>query len=99
MADARNAHCSNCGDTRGGPAGHEISECTHRRPPLSTPEDRLSRIARAHRKDVGQLGLTSGMCVECGYGWPCPTYVWATTERWINATWDPADDEPGEASR
>jgi hypothetical protein len=25
---ARNVHCSNCGDTRGGPVGHEISECT-----------------------------------------------------------------------
>lgn len=24
----RNVHCSNCGDTRGGPVGHEISECT-----------------------------------------------------------------------
>lgn len=24
----RNPHCSNCGDTRGGPFGHEISECT-----------------------------------------------------------------------
>jgi hypothetical protein len=27
----RNVHCSNCGDTRGGPVGHEISECTFRR--------------------------------------------------------------------
>lgn len=25
----RNVHCSNCGDTRGGPVGHETSECTH----------------------------------------------------------------------
>lgn len=24
----RNPWCSNCGDTRGGPVGHEISECT-----------------------------------------------------------------------
>ena len=24
----RNVHCSNCGDTRGGPVGHETSECT-----------------------------------------------------------------------
>lgn len=23
----RNVHCSNCGDERGGPFGHEISEC------------------------------------------------------------------------
>lgn len=26
----RNPHCSNCGDERGGPIGHEISECTYR---------------------------------------------------------------------
>jgi hypothetical protein len=26
----RNSHCSNCGDERGGPFGHEISECLYR---------------------------------------------------------------------
>jgi hypothetical protein len=26
----RNPHCSNCGDLRGGPFGHEISECKYR---------------------------------------------------------------------
>jgi hypothetical protein len=26
----RNVHCSNCGDERGGPFGHEISECLYR---------------------------------------------------------------------
>lgn len=26
----RNRHCSNCGDERGGPFGHEISECRYR---------------------------------------------------------------------
>lgn len=26
----RNPHCSNCGDERGGPFGHEISECQYR---------------------------------------------------------------------
>lgn len=26
----RNTHCSNCGDERGGPFGHEISECQYR---------------------------------------------------------------------
>lgn len=25
----RNTHCSNCGDERGGPIGHEISECRY----------------------------------------------------------------------
>lgn len=27
----RNVHCSNCGDERGGPFGHESSECQYRR--------------------------------------------------------------------
>lgn len=27
----RNPHCSNCGDTRGGPFGHEAYECTWRK--------------------------------------------------------------------
>lgn len=26
----RNVHCSNCGDERGGPLGHETSECRYR---------------------------------------------------------------------
>ena len=26
----QNPHCSNCGDERGGPLGHEISECQYR---------------------------------------------------------------------
>jgi len=26
----RNPHCSNCGDERGGPFGHEVSECLYR---------------------------------------------------------------------
>lgn len=26
----RNVHCSNCGDERGGPFGHETSECRYR---------------------------------------------------------------------
>lgn len=99
----RNPHCSNCGDTRGGPIGHEISECTFRRPPGSTPLQRLGRIADAHRKDVDEHGGTFGLCVECGWAHPCPTYVWATTDRDLNATWDPRDDEPadqsGESSR
>lgn len=35
----RNVHCSNCGDTRGGPVGHETSECTwdSRPVPLDVP--------------------------------------------------------------
>jgi hypothetical protein len=63
---------------------------------LSSAADRLARIAHAHEKEALAGGLTSGLCVECGHAWPCPTYAWATTERDFNATWDPRDDEEGE---
>lgn len=55
--------------------------------------DRLAVIARAHSLLSGAGGLTSGECIECGHHWPCPTYVWATSDRGPSATWDPADDE------
>ena len=58
----------------------------------------MARIAEAHRKYVGDSGLTSGDCIECGEPWPCPTNVWATTDRDPMATWDPADDEPPPAA-
>lgn len=66
---------------------------------LSTPEDRLSRIAQAHKKDVDENGGTHGVCVECYQVWNeeaggCPTRVWATKDRDPLATWDPIDDEP-----
>ncbi|WP_319052656.1 hypothetical protein [Streptomyces europaeiscabiei] len=57
------------------------------------PKARLARIAEAHSKDVGEGGLTSGDCTECGHPHPCPTYTWATTDRDPLATWDPADDD------
>jgi hypothetical protein len=53
---------------------------------------RLARIAEAHSKHSGEGGLTDGLCVECGERDPCPTRVWASTERDPLATWDPADD-------
>ena len=58
---------------------------------LSTAEDRLSRIAEAHSKNQLAGGGTTGDCDECGYHWPCPTYVWATGDRSPLATWDPKD--------
>ncbi|MER5482959.1 hypothetical protein ABT024_07045 [Streptomyces sp. NPDC002812] len=56
-------------------------------------EHRLARIAEAHSKNLTVGGMTSGDCDECEQRWPCPTYVWATTDRDLIATWDPADDE------
>jgi hypothetical protein len=56
-------------------------------------QDRLDRIAEAHTKYVDPSGGTSGDCAECGWGCPCPTYIWATTNRDPLATWDPSDDE------
>lgn len=61
--------------------------------PISEQE-RLSRIADAHHKDIGDHGVTSGVCIECGHSWPCPSHVWASTGRDPLAPWDPADDEP-----
>lgn len=56
-------------------------------------QDRLDRIAQAHVPIRYPLGITDGLCAECGYPSPCPTYVWATTDRDPLATWDPTDDE------
>lgn len=58
-------------------------------------DSRLARIAEGHPKDVTRDGMTSGLCAECGHPWPCPTYVWATTERdYLTDPWHP-DDEGG----
>jgi hypothetical protein len=54
---------------------------------------RLARIAETHSKHVGGGGLTNGLCTECGHPHPCPTRIWASTDRDPLATWDPADDE------
>lgn len=63
----------------------------------STPGARLARIAEAHHKNVDEHGGTFGECNECDHAWPCPTYIWATTERdnTLN-TWDPCDDNTEE---
>lgn len=55
--------------------------------------DRLLRIAEAHSKSVDSAGGTWCDCAECGWNWPCPTNVWATTSRDVMAPWIPADDE------
>lgn len=54
---------------------------------------RLSRIAEAHTVVTGPAGLTSGLCSECNWTWPCPTYRWATEPDLdpIFNTWDPND--------
>lgn len=55
---------------------------------------RLTRIAEAHSKHVGAGGVTDGLCNECGLPHPCPTWIWASTDRDPLAPWDPADDDP-----
>lgn len=57
------------------------------------PSNRLARIAEAHSKSQTSGGMTDGYCDECAHAWPCPTNVWATTDRDTLATWDPADDD------
>lgn len=51
---------------------------------------RLDRIADAHNQVAGDVGY----CNECGLAHPCPTRIWATTERDPLSTWDPAE-RPG----
>jgi hypothetical protein len=43
----RNVHCSNCGDERGGPFGHETSECRYR--PGMTAEEVAALLPAARR--------------------------------------------------
>lgn len=57
---------------------------------------RLDRIADAHYKWVGPGGLTSGYCAECDLAHPCPTHVWASTDRDPLSTWDPEYDNENE---
>ena len=59
--------------------------------------DRLSRIADAHVRAILDGGLFDDFCMECQLPWPCPTYVWATTERNVCAPWNPLDDDEGAA--
>jgi hypothetical protein len=57
------------------------------------PAARLARIAEAHHKHIDGHGGTDGMCHECGWHWPCPTWTWATEDRDPLACWNPRDDE------
>lgn len=59
---------------------------------VADPAMQLARIAEMHTKHVTAGGMTSGDCDECWLIWPCPTYVWATTDRDPLAPWDPSDD-------
>lgn len=55
---------------------------------------RLDRIAKAHSRGV--LGHGGYTCDECHRHWPCPTYLWATTERDpVMSAWRPGDDTTG----
>lgn len=60
-------------------------------------EGRLARIAEGHEKNQYAGGLTDGECAECGWPHPCPTFIWATTERDPLAPWNARDDELEEA--
>lgn len=57
----------------------------------------LDRIAEAHSKTIDASGGSWGDCTECGWSWPCPTHVWATTDRDVLAPWNPTDDEDDDA--
>lgn len=80
-------------------AGGGIEASDHVRS-LLLIERRMHRIADRHHKQVTTGGLTDGSCNECGWEWPCPTYVWATSDTRDPTldTWDPADDEDEESA-
>ena len=59
--------------------------------PPGTESERLARIAEVHDQYIGPAGITSGYCGECERPHPCPTRVWATTDRSPLDSWDPAD--------
>jgi hypothetical protein len=59
---------------------------------MSTVAERLERIAKAHHKYITVRGAQTDYCLECANFWPCPSYVWATTDRDVNAPWDPDED-------
>ncbi len=60
---------------------------------LAAALGRLARIAEAHHQQVDVHGGTWGDCNECGWNWPCPTWVWATVGRDpVSDPWDPDDD-------
>lgn len=40
--------------------------------------DRINAIRDLHVKDVSENGMNSGGCKECGLGWPCPTFHFAS---------------------
>jgi hypothetical protein len=71
----------------------DAAELARLRAELVKADQRLTRIGRAHSKNVGAGGLTSGLCIECGESDPCPTKIWATTDRHPLAVWDPADED------
>ena len=70
-----------------------MAEYERRGAELDRQRDRLLRIAEAHHKNVDNAGGSWGDCNECGWSWPCPTHVWATTSRDVLAPWNPTDDE------
>lgn len=49
---------------------------------------RLARIAEAHHKNVDSHSGTFGECDECSWTWPCPTYIWATTDKKYMDSWE-----------
>lgn len=60
---------------------------------INDPVQRLERIAAAHSKEILAGGLTSGLCVECGHRWPCPSWTWASTDRDPLSTWECPDGQ------
>lgn len=59
-----------------------------------SPDHRLARIREAHSRERA-AAMPGEYCSECGWTWPCPTYVWtleidgpSCDEPWNPADWE-----------
>lgn len=50
--------------------------------------DRINAIRHLHVLDVSKDGANSGGCKECGLGWPCPTFHFASGWGEMHGCWD-----------
>lgn len=50
--------------------------------------DRINAIRGLHCKDISESGMTTGACKECGLGWPCPTFHFASGWGEMHDCWE-----------
>lgn len=60
-----------------------------------SPDWRLARIREAHAREIADGGMVGEYCIECGWAWPCATYIWtleldgpSCDEPWSPLDWE-----------